>query len=96
MRGQGRVLHMRRTLGQSWDPRGFPFGKGFRLPSSALSSSGLAPRAEGLQAPRMTAETAARSSLPLLVRIPRGLSAAAGRPSPYRQRPPAWPVFCLE
>jgi hypothetical protein len=27
------------------------------LPSSALSSSGLAPRAEGLPAPRMTAET---------------------------------------
>ena len=41
------------------------------LPSSALSSSGLAPRAEGLQAPRRTAETDG-NTLPLLVPIPRG------------------------
>jgi hypothetical protein len=43
----------------------------FALPSSALSSSGLAPRAEGLQAPRRTAETDG-NTLPLLVPIPRG------------------------
>ena len=49
------------------------------LPSSALSSSGLAPRAEGLQAPRRTAETDG-NTLPLLVPIARGSAQAANKP----------------